>query len=107
MDVYATFPNQAQFLFRVLGPTKNDGNNMAQWCLKDNGKIVPRRYVIHLKTAQLNNNEEILKWNVFTNYIRKRYVDSINLPSFPIKMKDLDFDPYEDDGEKNTPRLIP
>ena len=35
------------------------------------------------------------------------YGDSINLPPFPIKMEDLDFVPYEDDGERNTPLLIP
>ena len=29
------------------------------------------------------------------------------MPPFPIKMEDIDFVPYEDDGEKNTPRSIP
>ena len=79
---------------------------MSQWCLKANGKIVPSRSIVLLPTSQLNNNEEILKRNVFTNCIRKSYGDSINLPPFPIKMEDIYFVPYEDDGEKNTPRLI-
>ena len=56
MDVAAKLPNQAQLLCRVLGPTKNDGNEMAQWFLKANGKISLRRYVVPLTTAQLNNN---------------------------------------------------
>ena len=107
MDEADEFPKQAQLIFRVLGPTKNDGNEMAQWCLKANGNIVPGRYVVPLKTDQLNNNEEILKRNVFTNCTRKRYGDSINFPPITIKMEDIDFVPYEDDGEKNTPRLIP
>ena len=34
MDGAAKLPNQAQFIFQVLGPTKNDGNKMAQWFLK-------------------------------------------------------------------------
>ena len=72
-----------------------------------NGKIVPRRSVVPLTIDQLNNNEEIQKRNVFTNCIMKRYGDSINFPPFPIKMEDLDFVPYEDDGEENKPRLIP
>ena len=67
---------------------------------------MPRRYIFPLTTSQLNNKEEILKQNVFTKCIRKRYGDSINLPPFPIKIEDLDFFPYEDDGDKNTPRLI-
>ena len=95
MDGDSKFPNQAQLLCRVLGPTKNYGNKMVQWCLKENGKIVPRRYVVTLTTSQMNNNEEILKQNVFTNCIRKRYGDTINLPPFPINMEDLDFPPYE------------
>ena len=98
--VDAKFPNQAQFLCQVLSPTKNDGNKMAQLCLKAIVKIVLRRSVFILTTAQLNNNEEILKRNVFTKCIRKRYGGSINFPPFPIKMEDLDFVPYEDDGEK-------
>ena len=61
MDGAAKFPNQAQFLCRVLGTTKNDGNEMAQWCLKANEKIFPRRYDVPLTTPQLNSNEEILK----------------------------------------------
>ena len=107
MDGADKFQNQAQFLCRFLGLTMNYGNEMAQWCLKANGKIVPRRSAVPLNTSQLNNNEEILKRNVFTNFIRKRYGDSINFPPLPIKTEDLDFFPYEDGGEKNTPRLIP
>ena len=76
---------------------------MAQWCLKANVNIVPRRSSVPLTTSQLNNNEEIMKQNVSTNCIRKGYGDSINLPPFPIKMEDIYFVPYEDDGEKNTP----
>ena len=49
----AKLPNQDQFLCLVLGPTKNDGNDMAQYCLKANGKIVPRKFVVPLKTDQL------------------------------------------------------
>ena len=107
MDGDSKFPNQAQLFCRVLGPTKNDGNKMAQWCLKANGNIFFRRSVVPLTTDQLNNNEELLKLNVFTNCIRKGYGGSINLPPFPIKTKDLYFVPYKYDGEKNTPRLIP
>ena len=89
MYVAAKLPNQAQFLCQVLGPTKNDGTYMSQLCLKENGNIFLRRSAVPLTTSQMNNNEEILKRNVFTNCIRKRYGDSINFPPFPIKMADL------------------
>ena len=103
MDGAAKLPNQSQSLYRVLGPTKNDGNEMAQWCPKENVKIVPSRSVVLLTTAKLNNSEEILNRNVFTNCIRTRYGDSINFPPLPTKIEDLDFVPYEYDGEKYIP----
>ena len=107
MEGASKFPNQSQFLCLFLGTTKHYGNKMAQWCLKANVKIVPRRSIVPLATDQLNNNKEILKRNVFNKCIRKRYGDSINFPPSPIKMEDLYFVPYENYGEKNTPRLIP
>jgi hypothetical protein len=37
----AKFPNQQEVLGRVLGPARGEGNEMAQWILKGNGKVVP------------------------------------------------------------------
>ena len=37
------FPFPAHVLGRCLGPAKNEGNEMTQWVLKQNGKIVPQR----------------------------------------------------------------
>ena len=37
------FPNQKEFLGRNLGPSKNEGNEMAQWILTSKGTVVPRR----------------------------------------------------------------
>ena len=37
------FPFNREILGRVLGPAKGEGNEMAQWVLKANGKVVPRR----------------------------------------------------------------
>jgi hypothetical protein len=36
------FPSQKRILGRILGPSKNDGNEMAQYVLRSNGTIVPR-----------------------------------------------------------------
>ncbi len=40
-DVKTAFPYQKECLGCCLGPTKNEGNVMAQWILKENGKVVP------------------------------------------------------------------
>ncbi len=37
----AAFPFQKEHLGCCLGPAKNEGNEMAQWVLRDNGKVVP------------------------------------------------------------------
>ena len=39
----AAFPHNREVLGRVLGPARGEGNEMAQWVLKANGKVVPRR----------------------------------------------------------------
>ena len=70
----AKLSNQARFLCRVLGPTKKYGNEMAQWCLKVNGKIVPRISISPLNTAQLNNNKETQKRNISPNVLGKDMV---------------------------------
>ena len=38
------FPLPPNVLRRCLGPAKKEGNEMAQWVLKQNGRIVPRRH---------------------------------------------------------------
>ena len=40
-DQHENFPEQKGRLGRALGPTKFEGNEMAQYILKDNGEVVP------------------------------------------------------------------
>ena len=40
-DQTAAFPNNKEVLGRVLGPARGAGNEMAQWILKANGRVVP------------------------------------------------------------------
>ena len=37
------FPFNREVLGRVLGPASGEGNEIAQWVLKANGNVVPRR----------------------------------------------------------------
>ena len=39
----AAFPDNREVFGRVLGPARREGNEMAQWVLKANGKVAPRR----------------------------------------------------------------
>ena len=37
------FPFNIKIIGCIIGPAKGDGNKMAQWVLKSNGQVVPRR----------------------------------------------------------------
>ena len=39
----AAFPHNLEVLGRVLGPARGEGNEMAQWVLKANGRVMPRQ----------------------------------------------------------------
>ena len=54
-DHTAAFPNNKEVLGRVLGPARGDGNEMAQWILKANGRVVPRRSLRPLKVDEIHS----------------------------------------------------
>jgi hypothetical protein len=101
----ASFPFQKEQLGCCLGPAKNEGNKMAQWVLKDNGKVVPRRSIRRLSATELaiSNDDEKSKREVFTNSICGLLGDSISLPAKtpPNPMDEFwDLEPYADDDEE-------
>ena len=75
-------------LGRCLGPARNEGNEMTQWCLKSNGQVVPRRTVKRLTAEQLapSNAIEIAKRAAFDADVKRRLGDSsmmiLILPAF-------------------------
>lgn len=91
----AIFPFDKMVLGRVLGPSRGEGNEMSQWVLKSNGRVVPTRNVRPLKTEELHSPVEIKKRKVFDELIERRWGNSINPP----KIQERDFDKYEDDDE--------
>ena len=86
-------------LGRVLGPAKNAVNEMTQWILKGNGRIVPRRTVRPLKPEELaaSNEVEFLKRRQFTQIIKQIYGDSISFPPKRFAPDSSGYIPYEDD----------
>ena len=75
------FPLQKACLGPVLDPAKNKGNDMTQWFIKDNGKIIPRRMVNKLMAENLAPSNEVEKGNMdsFDNKIISILGDSIDL----------------------------
>jgi hypothetical protein len=108
-DVKTSFPYQKECLGRCLGPAKNEGNAMAQWILKANGRVVPRRTLRRLSPAELapSNEVEADKRALFTTSIREALGDSVKIPKeVHLDNNDTeafdaqwDLEPYEDDYE--------
>ena len=61
-DHTAAFPTNREVLGRVLGPARGTGNEMCQWVLKANGRVVPRRSVRRLQVAEIHSAVEIKKF---------------------------------------------
>jgi len=96
-DQGVAFPFNKEVLGRVLGPATGQGNEMAQWILKANGRVVPRRSCRPLNTSEIYNSSEIRKRKVFNDLIRGKLGDSVNPPSND--PTDSDNDQHEDDDE--------
>ena len=54
-------------------PARGAGNEMAQWILKANGRVVPRRSLRPLKVDELHSPVEIKKREVFDELIKRRW----------------------------------
>jgi hypothetical protein len=80
---------------------------MAQWILKANGKVVPRRSSRPLKVDEIHSTTEIKKRAVFDGLIERRWGTSINLPK-QTDAEDLDNNEFEEYEDKDEPkRTVP
>ena len=78
---------------------------MAQWVLKANGNIVPRRTVRPLTVAETHSTTELKKRGTFDALVEKRWGTSMSPPPVPRDDTESVFDEYEDDDEDK--RVIP
>jgi hypothetical protein len=82
---------------------------MAQWILKENGKVVPRCTLRCLSPAELapTNEVKVEKQALFNTSIHGQLGDSVKTPTtflwtmMPLRLFDelWDLEPYEDDHE--------
>ena len=94
------FPKQKELLGKVLGPSKNEGNEMALNVLNYKGNVVPRRSVRHLTQGELGSESEKLKRSQFLENITRILGDSLSTPPSTVKPESSDpfaFDPRESD----------
>ena len=101
-DHTAAFPNNKEVLGRVLGPARGAGNEMAQWILKANGRVVPRRSLRPLKVDEIHSPVEIKKREVFDELIKRRWGTPMTPPN---TQQPKAFEKYEDHEQKEQPTL--
>ena len=100
----AACPHNKEVLGRILGPARGEGNEMAQWVLKANGNVVPRRTHRPLRVAELHSPSEEKKRQVFDALIARRWGTSTSPPKVDPDAKP-DMEPHEDDHEDE--RAVP
>ena len=105
------FPGQKNELGRCLGPTKNEGNEMCQWILRQNGQVVPRRTLRRLKPEEISptNVAEANKRAAFDAAIMETLGDSIAKPPplAPPRMDPTNNFDYDEDDELATTNVVP
>ena len=101
-DQTAAFPNNKEVLGRVLGPARGAGNEMAQWILKANGRVVPRRPLRPLKVDEIHSPVEIKKREVFDELIKRRWGTPMTPPN---TQQPKAFEKYEDHEQQEQPTL--
>ena len=100
----APFPLPREVLGRTLGPARGEGNEMAQWILKSNGNVVPRRSVRALTPEEKRSETEKHKRLIFTELISKRWGDASHPPSSTDE-PDPTMDAQDEDEDQTT--LVP
>ena len=98
-DHTTQFPHNQEVLGCMLGPTCGEGNEMAQWVLKANGLVVPRRSVRPLHISEVHSPSEQSKRQAFDALIERRYGNSIVTPTMPAEGCKTT-EPYDDDGQQ-------
>ena len=71
-ETTAEFPFPAHVLGRCLGPAKNEGKEMTQWVLKQNGQIVPWKKIRRLTPEKWARKTEINKRSEFNDAVKAR-----------------------------------
>ena len=75
---------------------------MAQWILKANGRVVPRRSLRPLKVDEIHSPVEIKKREVFDELIQRRWGTPMTPPN---TQQPKTFEKYEDHKQQEQPTL--
>ena len=96
------FPINKEKLGKVLGPLKNEGNEMAQAVLTYEGTLIPRKTIRRLRVEELHSPVEIDKRRLFDDVIRRKLGDASSFPTSGEADPDLEPYAYDEVDELQT-----
>ena len=96
---FGSFPENKEKLGRVLGPTENEGNEMAQSILTHKGTVVTRRTMRKLRWDEIQSPIEKKKRDNFDSIIKEKLGDSSALATK--KKSPQNYIPYGDDSSEH------
>ena len=97
-----SIPKNKENLGRVLGPIKNEGNEMAQAVLSARERVIPRRTICKLCNDDIFSETEKRKCRLFEDLIQTGLGDSMAQPEKPITTK---YDQYYDNSAPYSVQL--
>ena len=100
----AKFPYPSLILGRVLGPSEDITNEMSQWILRVDGRILSRQTVRQLTNEELWSPLEIARRKAFDAAIKRKLGDSNTIPK---KQEPEEYLPYEDEEGSDGVHEIP
>ena len=68
-----SFPLNIEILGLIVRPAKEEGNEMAQWVLKDNGQVFLRHTARPLKVEEKHEPVESKKRSIFYDLIERKW----------------------------------
>ena len=80
----------------MLGPSKGSGNEISQWILKYNGRVIPRITVRSLSTEEKHSTVESKKRQIFDALIRRKLGKSYIQRLSKIRMSGADKEEWEE-----------
>ena len=100
----AKFPYPSLILGRVLGPSEDIGNEMSQWILIVDGRILSRQTVRPLTNKELWSPLELARRKAFDAAIKRKLGGSITITK---SQEPEEYLPYEDEEDGNEIQEMP
>ena len=80
---HGSFPGNKEKIRRILGPCKNEGNEMSQSIVASRDHSTTRRTVLFLRASENHSKTEKRKRKIFDDIILQRLGDSVVKPTKP------------------------